>query len=382
MNFNLIKSGIILFGAAVFASCGNSPQQTQQAELPPAAVTTYTVDEEELTVVNIYPGVVVPLNEVELRAEVGGYITGIFVKDGQKVTRGQKLYEIDRTNYLAAYRSAQANLAVAKSNEAKAKKDAERYSNLARQEAIAKQRVDYALTDLANATSQVAAAEASLAVVAANLKRSVIVSPLNGTIGISQVKLGTLVSPGSTLLNTVSTNDPIAVDISINQSDIPRFVKLQKDPKGTVENSVFSIELQDKTEYKLQGKIVTIDRAVDPGTGTIKVRISYPNAGGQLISGMTCNVKVLNNSEGKQLTIPYKAVSEQLGEYTVFVVGDSSKAEQRIVKLGSEVDGKVAVLSGLTKGEVIISEGFQNVRPGAVVQPTPAGGSQEMPSKK
>lgn len=382
MNFNLIKSGIILFGAAVVASCGNSAQQTQQTELPPAAVTTYTVDEEELTVVNVYPGVVVPLNEVELRAEVGGYITGIFVKDGQKVTKGQKLYEIDRTNYLAAYRSAQANLAVAKSNEAKAKKDAERYSNLARQEAIAKQRVDYALTDLANATSQVAAAEASLAAVAANLKRSVIVSPLNGTIGISQVKLGALVSPGSTLLNTVSTNDPIAVDISISQSDIPRFVQLQKDPKRTVENSVFSIELQDKKEYQLQGKIVTIDRAVDPGTGTIKVRISYPNAGGQLISGMTCNVKVLNNSEGKQLTIPYKAVSEQLGEYTVFVVGDSSKAEQRIVKLGSEVNGKVAVVSGLTKGEVIISEGFQNVRPGAVVQPTPARDSEAVPAKK
>lgn len=382
MNLNFIKSGIIILGAVFFASCGNSNQQAQQMAPPPTPVTTYTVDEEEITVVDTYPGVVVPLNEVELRAEVGGYITGIFVKDGQKVSKGQKLYEIDRTTYLAAYRSAQANLAVAKANQAKAKKDAERYTSLAKQEAIAKQRVDYALTDLANASSQVAAAEASLASVAANLKRSVIVSPLNGTIGISQVKLGALVSPGSTLLNTVSTNDPIAVDISISQNDIPRFIQLQQNPKSTIDNSVFSIELQDKKEYKMQGKIVTIDRAVDPGTGTIKVRISYPNSSGLLVSGMTCNVKVLNRSEGKQLAIPYKAVSEQLGEYTVYVVGDSSKAEQRIIKLGSEANGKVAVRSGLKKGEVIISEGFQNVRPGAVVQASPADSTAQSPVQK
>ena len=382
MNFNVIKSGITLVGAVFFASCGNSDKQAQQAPPPPAQVTTYTVDEEEITVVDTYPGVVVPLNEVELRAEVGGYITGIFVRDGQKVRKGQKLYEIDRTNYLAAYRSAQANLEVAKANQAKAKKDAERYTKLAKQEAIAKQRVDYALTDLANASSQVAAAQASLAAVAADLKRSVIVSPLNGTIGISQVKLGALVSPGATLLNTVSTNDPIAVDISINQSDIPRFVRLQQNPSDAVENSVFSIELQDKSEYTQKGKIVTIDRAVDPGTGTIKVRISYPNPAGLLVSGMAVNVNVLNRSEGRQLVIPYKAVSEQLGEYSVYVVGDSSKAEQRLIKLGSESNGKVAVRSGLARGEVIISEGFQNVRPGAVVQPTATADGSALPAKK
>lgn len=380
MNFNILKSGLIIFSTVVFASCGNKEKSAQQAP-PPTPVSVYTVDEEELTTVDSYPGVVVALNEVDLRAEVGGYITGIFVQDGQKVNKGQKLYEIDRTNYLAAFRSAKASLEVAKANRDKAKKDAERYTNLAKQEAIATQRVDYAITDLANAASQVAMAEANLATAQANLNRSVIISPLTGTIGISQVKLGALVSPGTTLLNTVSTNDPIAVDIAVNQQDIPRFIRLQKNP-ATVKDSVFSIELQDKSTYKMAGKIVAIDRAVDPGSGTIKVRLSYPNAKGSLLSGMTCNVKVLNRTEGKQLTIPYKAVSEQLGEYTVYVVGDSSKAQQRVIKLGSEANGKVAVRSGLAKGEVIISEGFQNVRPGAVVQPTTAHSTAQAPAKK
>ena len=121
---------------------------------------------------------------------------------------------------------------------------------------------------------------------------------------------------------------------------------------------------------------------MDPGTGTIKVRISYPNPAGLLVSGMAVNVNVLNRSEGRQLVIPYKAVSEQLGEYSVYVVGDSSKAEQRLIKLGSESNGKVAVRSGLARGEVIISEGFQNVRPGAVVQPTETADGSALPAKK
>jgi membrane fusion protein (multidrug efflux system) len=368
MKFNSIKPGILVLGAAILASCGSSEKPAQMAAAPAAIpVSVYTVAEEDVTTVDTYPGVVVALNEVELRAEVGGYVTAIFVKDGQKVTKGQKLYEIDRTNYLAAYNSANANLQVAKANHLKAKKDAERYTNLAKQEAVAKQRVDYALTDMANAASQVAVAEAALATAKANLNRSVIVSPLTGTIGISQVKVGALASQGTTLLNTVSANDPIAVDIAVNQKDIPRFLKLQQNA-STVKDSVFSIELQDKSVYKMAGKIVAVDRSVDPGTGTIKVRISYPNTFGMLLSGMTCNVKVLNKAESKQVTIPYKSVSEQLGEYMVYVVGDSSKAQQRIIKLGSETGEKIVVLNGLQAGEVIVSEGAQNVRPGSVVQ--------------
>ncbi|MNJ98343.1 Multidrug resistance protein MexA precursor [compost metagenome] len=368
MKLNSIKPGILILGAAILASCGSSEKPAQMAAAPAAIpVSVYTVAEEDVTTVDTYPGVVVALNEVELRAEVGGYITGIFVKDGQKVTKGQKLYEIDRTNYLAAYNSAKANVQVAKANHDKSKKDAERYTNLAKQEAVAKQRVDYALTDLANAASQVAVAEAALATAKANLNRSVIVSPLTGTIGISQVKVGALASQGTTLLNTVSANDPIAVDIAVNQKDIPRFLKLQQNA-STVKDSVFSIELQDKSVYKMAGKIVAVDRSVDPGTGTIKVRISYPNTSGMLLSGMTCNVKVLNKAESKQVTIPYKSVSEQLGEYMVYVVGDSSKAQQRIIKLGSETGEKIVVLNGLQAGEVIVSEGAQNVRPGSIVQ--------------
>jgi len=366
MNINYIKFGIAIISATTLASCGGQ-QAPQQGPPPATPVTTYTVADQPVTTVDSYPGVVVALNEVELRAQVGGYVTAIYVKDGQSVTKGQKLYEIDRTKYQAAYNAAKADVNVAKANRDKTKKDADRYTKLAEQDAVAKQRVDYALTDLANAESQVAAAQASLASAANDLQRATVVSPLTGTIGISQIRLGAFASPGTTVLNTVSTNNPIAVDIPVSQADIPRFIRLKNDPSA-IKDSLFSIQLQDNSIYKRQGRIVAIDRAVDPQTGTIKIRISYPNEGGKLISGMNVNLKVLNKEIGNQLVIPYKAVTEQLGEFNVFVVGDSSKAVPRVIKVGKQVDQNIVVTTGLKKGEVIVVEGVQNVRPGAVVQ--------------
>lgn len=366
---NYIKSSIVILGIIFLTSCGGGDKTAQQQGGPPPAtpVSVYKVATEPVTTMNTYPGVVVPLNEVELRAQVGGYITAIYIKDGQKVTKGQKLYEIDRTKYQAAYNSAKASLQMAQANRDKSQKDMDRYTRLAAQEAIAKQRVDYATTDLANAESQVAAARANLSAANNDLQRSIIVSPLNGTIGISQVKQGALVAAGSTLINTVSTNTPIGVDITINQREIPRFIQMKNNHQA-VKDSLFSVQLQDKSIYKKQGRILTIDRAIDPTTGTIKVRISYPNEEGKLIAGMTVNLQVLDKSTKDQLVIPYMAVSEQLGEFNVFVVGDSSKAEQRIIKLGKQFGKKVVVNDGLKVGDVIVTEGAQNVRPGAVVK--------------
>lgn len=368
MNINLLRTGFLSIVILSSISCGKTEKATNQTTTAATAVSvsTETATLQVVTGEDVYPGTVVPLNEVELRAQVGGYITRVFIKDGQKVRKGQKLYEIDRSKYDAAYRQAIAGVQIAKSNRDKAKKDAERYQKLAEHDAIAKQRVDYALTDLANAESQVAGAQAALANTVADLRRSVIVAPLNGTIGISQVKLGALVSPGSTLLNTVSTNDPIAVDILVPQHQIPRFLNLHQNP-GSISDSLFSIQRSDNTTASTEGRIVTIDRAVDSQTGSIKVRISFPNGTGSLLPGMNCTVRVLNKSAEKQIVIPFKAVAEQLGEFTVFVVGDSNKVDQRTVKTGMKIADKIVIAEGLKPGEIFVTEGVQNVRNGSVI---------------
>ena len=357
------------FGAFALASCGNKKEEEakKNAPPPPVSVGVYKVDQEPVVSYDTYQGTIVPVNEVELRAEVGGYVTSIFIKDGQRVTKGQRLYEVDQTRYQADYRQAQAQLAVARANYAKAAKDAERYTRLAEQDAIAKQRVDYAKTDVTNAASQIIAAQASLTTVAQNLKRSVVVAPFAGTIGISQVKLGSLATQGSTLLNTISSDDPIAVDAAVGEQQIQRFQQLKLKPAAK-SDSVYSLVLAGKREYAALGKITTIDRAVDPQTGTVKVRVQFPNPKRTLLAGMNTTLRVRNNDTGRQLTIPYKAVTEQMGEFFVYVVGDSSKVSQRKVVLGTRIKEKIVVRNGLKVSETIVSDGVQNLRQGVVVK--------------
>jgi membrane fusion protein, multidrug efflux system len=348
----------------IFTSCEKSQSAQQQPGSMAVPVNAYQVTEKEVTGIDTYPGTIVPLNEVELRPQVAGYITDIFVEDGQKVTKGQKLYQIDRTKYQAAYQQAQANLQSAKANLKKTDKDLERYERLNEQEAIAKQRVDYARTDVETSQSQVAAAEAQLAAAANDLKYSVITAPFSGTIGISQVRIGAQVSPGQPLLNTISSDDPITVNFVINEQEIPRFNKFrQKDHS----DSLFTIRLGDGTIYPHPIKFATIDRAVNRQTGTITIRLSLPNPERQLIAGMTVDVLVQNQDIGEQVVIPYKAVTEQMGEYHVYVIqGDS--VLQRPLELGTKVKGDIVVRKGLEEGESIVVDGIQKLHQGAKVQ--------------
>jgi membrane fusion protein (multidrug efflux system) len=367
----------IVFGAGAAVSCGGNKQQ-QRPGAQAVPVSTGKVSEEMVTGVNSYPGTVVPLNQTELRAEVSGYITGIFVQDGATVSKGQRLYEIDRTRYAAAQEQARSALAIAEANVARVKRDLERYRKLAEQDAIAKQTLDYAETDLNNAQAQALSAKAALTTATTDLNRSVIVAPFSGTIGISQVRMGALVSAGNTLINTISTTSPIAVDFPINEKEIQRFAGLQKSP-SIEKDSVITLQLPGGASYAQPGRITALDRAVDPGTGTITVRASFANPEGLLRAGMNTTVQVLDRSQQKQLVIPYKAVIEQLGQSSVYVVSDSSTAEQRTVVLGLKSGSNVVVKSGLSNGETIITDGLINIRNGAKITTAPP--QQQQPAK-
>jgi membrane fusion protein, multidrug efflux system len=374
MKKNLSPLAFAFFASALlFSSCGKKEAGgPNPMAAGPVPVNTYTVTQEHVVGTDTYPGTVVPLSEVELRPQVSGYITQIFVKDGQRVTKGQKLYEIDRTKYQAAYNQAQAQVRSAQANLNRVQKDLERYENLAKQDAIARQRVDYARADVETARAQVAVARSQVASASTDLGYSIINAPFSGTIGISQVRIGSQVSPGQTLLNTISSDGPTAVDFVINEAELPRFTRLQKGPQP---DSLFTLTFSDGSKYPHVGKLSAIDRAIGTQTGTITVRVSFPNPDRQLVSGMTVSVNVLNQDIGQQITLPYKAVTEQLGEYFVYVVqGDS--VQQQNIKLGTRFQDKIVAREGLNPGQVIVVEGIQKLRQGAKVQVgAPAAGN-------
>ncbi len=347
------------------AACGGKKQQ-QMPQAGPVAVTTMQVAAGGATAsyYDEYPAILVPLNQSEIRPQVTGYITGIYFKDGAKVVKGQKLYSIDQQTYQANYEAALADVAVQQTNLTKAQKDADRYHQLDKQDAIAKQQVDYADAALEAAKKQVAAAKAAANAVRANVSFATITAPFTGTIGISQVRQGTSVVAGQTILNTISTDNPMAVDFSVDQREIYRFTQLQS--SSNLNDSTFTLAFGNEI-YPQYGKIQIIDRAVDPQTGSIKVRLVFPNDKQLLKAGMSATVRVLNESSGGATMIPYKAVTEQLGEFFAYVVGDSNKVTQRKLVLGKQIGLDIIVKDGLQAGERIVVEGVQNLKEGTVI---------------
>ncbi|WCT10052.1 efflux RND transporter periplasmic adaptor subunit [Mucilaginibacter jinjuensis] len=344
----------------LLASCKQKAQQNAAPPATPVAVTE--AKKADAVYYDPFQGTVVALNSVELRSQVAGFITGIFFKEGEVVPKGKELYEIDRRKYIAAYEQAKANLESANANLVKAQKDADRYSFLLKQDAVARQTYDQAVAALATNQAQVSVAKAGVLSAKTDLSYSIITAPFTGRIGISQVKLGAQVTPGTTLLNTISTENPIAVDIVVNEQDLPRFYAYQKSST----DSTFRLQLSDGTQYNKPGKIFAIDRGVNNQTGSIKVRVEFPNDKDVLKDGMSGVLSVLNNESGERVQIPYKAVTEQMGEYFVFIATDTV-AHQHKVMIGPRIKDQIVILHGLNAGDKIITDGFQRLKDGGKI---------------
>jgi RND family efflux transporter MFP subunit len=379
MNNYAKIAGFLVISALGLTGCSRN----KGAELkgpPPVPVTAYEVKAGNAVYYDVYPATVTALNQVEIRPEVSGYIKAIYFKDGQHLRKGEKLYEIDQQPFRAAYDQALANLNVARANLAKAQDDADRYRDLAEHDAVARQTLDHAMADLRAAKMQVAAAQANVKNVQTNLRYSVIYAPFDCTIGISQVKLGSSVTAGQTLLNTVSSINPIAVDCAVDEKLIDRFTDLlQRKPNDP--DSTFSIVLPDESVYTYPGHLSVIDRSVDPQTGTIRIRVIFPNPRNVLRAGLTCDLRVRTTSGTTSVLIPYKAVTEQMGEYFVFVIHGNKVSQQRVI-LGMTIRDMVVVKEGLTPGEQIVTEGIQRLRDNSTIALTPAGLSRESLGQK
>jgi len=360
MKKRLYLIALTVFAVVCFNSCGGDKDDIPQ--FPPTPVTAYTVQSAKASYYIEYPGTVVALNEVELRAEVSGYLTNIYFRDGEHVTKGAKLYAVDQQQYKAAYD-------VAKANYDEANQDYERYEELAKQDAIAKQILEHSEANLK-------AAESNLTSVETNLRNSIIYAPFDGTIGISQVKLGSAVTAGQTLMNIISSDNPMAVDFAVEETRITSFSRFLN-KKSNPDDSTFMLVLPDQTSYPYPGKLILLDRAVDTETGTITARLEFSNKDSMLRPGLTCNVRVLNNDTSKSIIIPYKAVVVQMNEYFVFVI-NGKKVSQRRIEIGRPLKDKIIVNSGLKPGEQIVVDGVQKLRDNSPVIVTAAG--QKSPS--
>lgn len=372
---NKVLTNTLMASCLLLAACSQK-QPPQNNEVP---VNLYTLKAQHVLYYDNYPATAEALSQVNLLPQVTGAITGIFFTEGSHVRKGQKLYEIDRRIYQNNYDQAVANLKVSQGDLVQAQQDANRYEYLNKYNAVAKQTYDHAVIALQNAKNNVNATEQAVKTAKTNLAYAVVTAPFDGTIGFSQVKLGDVVNPGSTVLNTISTDNPMAVDFIVNEKNLPFFEKIQKEGAHTID-SLFTILLPDNSLYPYTGKLSVIDRAVDAQTGSIRLRLVFPNPGLMLRAGMSCVVRVHNQDTKPQLVVPGKAVVEQMGEYFVFVAKDSlmkkpgtddEKKEmvaiQKKVQPGQTIGANQVLKGGVNEGDKIVVDGVQSLHNGSPI---------------
>jgi membrane fusion protein (multidrug efflux system) len=312
--------------------------------------------------------------DVDIRARVEGFLETVNFAEGTFIKQGDLLYTIDRKPLEAIVAEGKATQATAEARLSKANNDVARYTPLVAKQAVSKQELDNALAEQDASKSQVEAAKAAVEKATLDLSYTRVMSPITGLVGTTQVKSGNLVGRGeSTLLTTISQIDPILFNVGVTEADYLRVARqvtaAGKSSGGSREG--IELRLADGTVYPQTGKINTIERAVDPTTGTLGMELVFPNPDQILRPGQYGRARILLDTKRNALLVPQRAVQELQSIYTVAIV-DGGKVAFRTVKVGQKVASLWVIEDGVKAGEQVVVEGLQRIQDGMTVSAKPA----------
>ena len=346
---------------------------------PPPEVVVAEVVQKDAPIYIELVGSTLGSEDVEIRSRVAGYLVSISFAEGSLVRKGQLLYKIDPQPFLVAIDQAKANLATAQAGLEKTDNDVARFGPLFAKQAVSKQELDNALSAQQAARAQVDAHKAALAQAQLDLGYTNITSPVDGIIGTTQMKVGSLVGRGTTLLNTVSQLNPILFRCAIAEAEYLRIAR-RSQQSGKPGDKIANVELilADGTIFPHRGRLDSVERAVDPTTGTLTGQFRFPNPEDLLRPGQYGKARFVVDIKDDALLVPQLAVQERQGLYSVMVVKPDATVEQRMVKAGERVGNLWIIDSGVKPGEKVIVEGLQKVQPGVKVAATLAKTEQEI----
>lgn len=316
-----------------------------------------------------YTGQTVGSETVEIRARVEGFLTAIRFTEGSFVKPGDLLYEIDKDKAQEVVEQAQGERNVALADLEKADADVARYKPLVEQNAISREEYETAVSVAKAARARVDAKEAALRRAQINLGYATVRAPVEGLVGKSEVDVGNLVGHGQpTLLTTISKIDPISVEIRVSEADILQYQRKRRDG---AERAVSDLTLffSDGSEHPQRGKVAMVDRNIDVETGTLLVRLEFPNPDRAVRPGQFARVQGVRELLVDALLVPQAAVQELQGGHRLLVVDADGVARVRTVKAGAR-KGKLWLISeGLEADDRVIVEGRQKVKDGVRVAP-------------
>lgn len=358
-----------LGGALVLTACGKK----EAAKVPPPEVYVTKAVAKDVPVGMELVGQTAGSKDVEIRARVEGYLDTVNFRDGDFVKQGDLLYQIDPKPFEAAVAQAKAQVATWKARVEQTQVEEARLKPLAEQQAVSRRDYDNAVAARDAALAQLDAAKAMLDKAQLDLGYTRMSAPVSGLADFTRVKPGNLVGRGeSTLLTTISVVDPIYFTASITEADYLKFAqKVATRGQGSEAKAVVELVLADGSVYDHKGRLDAIQRAVDPKTGTLAVRLLFPNPDRVIRPGQFGRIRFVAETLAGAVCVPQKAVSELQGVYQVVVIGPDNKAEIRTVKMGPRSGDLWSVSEGLKAGETVVVEGLQLARPGAEVVAKP-----------
>jgi membrane fusion protein (multidrug efflux system) len=281
------------------------------------------------------------------------------------------LFEIDSRQYSTTVADAQAQVAQAKASFSNIRRDVVRYQHLADQGGIAAQTLDTSVAQAEQAQAQVSAYQAKLTQAENDLSDTVIVSPVDGRIGVGELSVGRYVQAASTVLATVSTVDPVQVRFSMSENEYLKFARMGSSPDAWGQK--LKIILSDGSEYPIAGHLEQVDRGLANQTGTLTMKAVFDNPQQLLVPGMFARIAATGETRPGALLIPQRAVQELLGKTFVTVVSADNKAETRQVTLGPKISNFQIVEQGLVAQDVVVVEGFAKTQPGSSLKVTIMG---------
>jgi len=361
--------GLAIVALLAFAACSRPQQQSGPPPGPPP-VSVAPAIEKAIVESDEFPGRIEAVDQVEVRARVTGYIQSVHFKSGAEVKKGDLLFRIDPRPFEAAVAQAQANLANTRAQLDLARSVLARNQALLAERATSKREYDDSAAAVRSLEAQLRANQAALDTARLNLSYTLVTAPVAGRVGKAEITPGNLIQgevPNSPLLTTVVSTNPIYASFEADEGAYLKYIG-----KGRGGSMPVVVGLADETGFPHTGRLEFVDNRIDPQSGTVRMRAVLDNREGRFTPGLFARVKLGDTSTPRRaVLVADRAIGTDQSKRFVLVLSGDNKAEYREVRIGRLVDGLRVIESGLKPGEVIVVNGLQRVRPGALVTPEP-----------
>ena len=368
----LALAGVVVALAAVASGCSRTEAQTKPA---PPAVTVARVEQKEIVEHEEFTGRIEPVESVEIRPRVSGYIQKVAFQSGQFVKKGDVLFEIDPRWHQAAFEQKQAELEEARARLDNAQREAERTTQLLTTHAVSVEESDARQSHYQEAKAAWLAAQAALDSAKLDLEYTQVRAPIDGRVSRALLTEGNYVSGvagAATVLTTIVSVDPVYVYADVEENSLLKFNalaasgRLEKDQAGRIP---VELQLADEPDFPHRGYIESFDNRLSEQTGSILLRAVFPNSDGRIVPGLFARIRVPLSDRHPAFLVEERAIGTDQAQKFVLTLTPTNTVAYRQVLLGPAIDGRRVVRAGLSGTEEIVVNGLQRVRPGMEVLP-------------